>query len=104
MKVLGIVAGPRKTGHTATLVEETMEGAKEAGHETVLYYLSDYEIKPLEAGKDGYVYPEDGFQELMPHIFSLIPTLSPITPTQFSEGRRGARIYSKTIYFHSDIA
>jgi len=71
MKILGIVAGPRKKGNTATLVEETLEGAKDAGHETILYYLSDLEIKPLEAGKDGYVYPEDGFKKLMPHIESM---------------------------------
>jgi len=71
MKILGIVAGPRKTGHTARLVEETLKGAEEAGHETVLYYLSDIEIKPLDEGENGYSYPEDGFTELMPHIESM---------------------------------
>ena len=41
MKVMGIVAGPRKEGHTARLVEAVLSGAREAGHETEIFYMSD---------------------------------------------------------------
>jgi len=100
MKVLGLVAGPRKTGHTAALVEETLEGAKDAGHETVLYYLSDLEIKPLEAGKDGYLYPEDGFKELMPHIESM-DALVLGTPIYYDQVSSRAKLFIDRLYYYS---
>ena len=61
MKVLGVVGGPRRTGNTARLVEEVLAGARDAGHETHVFYLAEMELGPL--GHDGqkYEYPEDGF-------------------------------------------
>jgi len=99
MKILGIVAGPRKKGNTATLVEETLEGAKDAGHETILYYLSDLEIKPLEAGKDGYVYPEDGFKKLMPHIESM-DALVLGTPIYYDHVSSRAKLFIDRLYYY----
>lgn len=100
MKVLGIVAGPRKTGHTARLVEETMRGAEEAGHETVVYYLSDMEIKPLDEGENGYLYPDDGFTELMPHIESM-GALVFGTPIYYDHVSSRAKLFIDRLYFYS---
>lgn len=71
MKVLGIVGSPRREGHTARLVEEVLQGAKEAGHEAEIFYLCDLEIGPLEAEGGRIVYPEDDMMRLYPHIESM---------------------------------
>jgi len=101
MKVLGIVAGPRKTGHTARLVEEALRGAEEAGHETVLYYLSDMEIKPLDEGEDGYSYPDDGFNELMPHIESM-GALVFGTPIYYDHVSSRAKLFIDRLHYYSN--
>jgi len=71
MKVLGIVAGPRKEGHTARLVEAVLSGAREAGHETEIFYMSDMEVGPLGEAEGGYHYPEDDMTKLYPHLESM---------------------------------
>ena len=43
-KVLGIVGSPRKDGRTNRLVTRAIEGAKEAGADTEIIYLIDYDI------------------------------------------------------------
>jgi multimeric flavodoxin WrbA len=101
MKVLGIVAGPRKTGHTARLVEETLRGAEEAGHETVLVYLSEMEIKPLDEGENGYSYPVDGFNELMPYIESM-GALVFGTPIYYDHVSSRAKLFIDRLYYYSN--
>ena len=71
MKALGIVGSPRREGHTARLVEAVLQGAKEAGHEADIFYLSDLDIGPLEAEGGRIVYPEDDMARLHPHIESM---------------------------------
>ena len=71
MKVLGVVAGPRRGGNTARLVEGVLAGAAESGHETHIYYMSDMDVSPLMHDGEEYVYPEDDFASLMPHIESM---------------------------------
>jgi len=100
MKVLGIVAGPRKTGHTARLVEETLKGAEEAGHDVVLYYLCDMEIKPLDEGENGYSYPDDGFSELMPHIESM-GALVLGTPIYYDHVSSRAKLFIDRLYYYA---
>jgi multimeric flavodoxin WrbA len=48
-RILGIVASPRNSGNTATLVKEVLKGAEEKGHETDLKCLGDLNINPLTA-------------------------------------------------------
>lgn len=48
MKIIGIIASPRKEGNTAWIVNKILEGAKEQGAETQLFYLSDLNIKPCQ--------------------------------------------------------
>ena len=48
-RVLGIVASPRNSGNTATLVKEVLKGAEEKGHETDLKCLGNLKINPLIA-------------------------------------------------------
>jgi multimeric flavodoxin WrbA len=46
MNIIGINASPRKEGNTAWIVNKILEGAKEQGAETGVWYLSDLDIKP----------------------------------------------------------
>jgi len=99
MNVLGIVAGPRKNGNTARLVSEVLEGAKDAGHETLLFNLSEMEIMPLEVGDEGYSYPEDGFMELMPHIESM-DALVFGTPIYYDHVSSRAKLFIDRLYYY----
>lgn len=100
MKVIGIVAGPRKTGNTARLVEEVISGASDAGHETLLFYLSEMDIGPLEADMDGYVYPEDDFVELMPHLESM-GALVLGSPIYYDHVSARAKLFIDRLYYYS---
>jgi multimeric flavodoxin WrbA len=46
MKVIGFVASQRKAGNTAWVVEQILEGAKEIGAETEVFYSGELDIKP----------------------------------------------------------
>ena len=46
MKIIGIIASPRKVGNTAWVVNKILEGAKERGAETQSWCFSDLDIKP----------------------------------------------------------
>lgn len=48
MKVIGIIASPRKEGNTAWIINKILEGAKEEGAETQSWYFSDLDIKPCQ--------------------------------------------------------
>jgi len=48
MKIIGVVASPRKEGNTAWTVNKILEGAKEQGAETQTWYFSDLDIKPCK--------------------------------------------------------
>ena len=100
MKVVGIVAGPRKTGNTARLVEEVITGANEAGHETLLFYLSEMDVAPLGADEVGYVYPVDGFSELMPHLESM-GALVLGTPIYYDHVSARAKLFIDRLYYYS---
>jgi hypothetical protein len=68
LKVVGIVASPRKGMNTDTLVTKVLEGAKSVGAQTEKIYLNDLEIKPCQACAK-YPAPEfcfykDGMQKI----------------------------------------
>ena len=46
MKIIGFIASPRKEGNTAWVVKKILEGAKEQGTETEVWYSSELDIKP----------------------------------------------------------
>ena len=100
MKVLGIVAGPRKTGNTAKLVEAVMKGAEEAGHEAKIFYLNEVEITPLEYDENGYVFPEDGFTEIMPYIESM-GALVFGTPIYYDQVSSRAKLFIDRLYYYA---
>lgn len=100
MKVIGIVGGPRRDGHTARLVEEILAGAREAGNETHVFYLCDMEVKPLDYGEGGYVYPEDDFVSLMRHL----ETMGGIvigTPIYYDHVSSRAKLFIDRLYYYS---
>jgi multimeric flavodoxin WrbA len=71
LKVIGVVGGPRRAGNTVRLVEAVLEGAREAGHETVLFKLAELDIGHI-GDRDGEVaFPEDDFDKMKPHIESM---------------------------------
>ena len=100
MKVLGIVAGPRNYGNTARLVEEVIQGAELAGHDTKIFYLGDMMIGPLEAGENGYIYPKDDFVKIMPYIESM-GALVFGTPIYYDHVSSRAKIFFDRLYYYS---
>jgi multimeric flavodoxin WrbA len=100
MKVVGIVAGPRKTGSSARLVEEVLAGAEAAGHETHLFYMADMDIKPLGADEAGYVYPDDDFSVLMPYLESM-DALVLGTPIYYDQVSARTKILIDRLYYYS---
>jgi multimeric flavodoxin WrbA len=48
MKIMGFAASPRKEGNTAWMVNKILEGAKEQGAQTQVWYSSDLNIKPCQ--------------------------------------------------------
>jgi multimeric flavodoxin WrbA len=74
MKVVGIVASPRKEMNTDTLITEVLEGAKSIGAQTEKIYLNDLEIKPCQACSK-YPAPEFCFyKDGMETIYHAIET------------------------------
>jgi multimeric flavodoxin WrbA len=70
MKIIGIIASPRKVGNTAWVVNKILEGAKEQGAKTRSWYFSDHDIEPCrgclcchEEGSQGCIIDDD-MQEL----------------------------------------
>ncbi|MDR3109114.1 MAG: flavodoxin family protein [Planctomycetaceae bacterium] len=64
MKVIGFVASPHKEGNTAWTVNKILEGAKEHGAETNVWYSSELDIKPCRgclicAKSDGCAISDD---------------------------------------------
>ena len=99
MKVVGIVASPRKTGNTARLVEEVLSGAMEVGHEAILFYMSEIDISPLNADENGYLYPEDGSFEMMPHLESM-GALVLGTPIYYDHVSTRAKLFIDRLYYY----
>ncbi|MDR0312260.1 MAG: flavodoxin family protein [Treponema sp.] len=48
MKIIGFSASPRKEGNTAWTINKILEGAKEQGAETQVWYSSDLDINPCK--------------------------------------------------------
>lgn len=49
MKAIGIVGSPRKNGNVDTLVSRVLDGAREAGFETVKYHLNEMKYSGCQA-------------------------------------------------------
>jgi multimeric flavodoxin WrbA len=71
-KVVAFIASPRKNGNTATLVNEVIKGAKEAGAETKVFDLYNMDIKPCRAcmvcRKTGACQMKDDFQDIYKYL------------------------------------
>ena len=46
MKIIGFIGSSRKDGSTAWTVDKILEGARQAGAETQIFYSSELDIKP----------------------------------------------------------
>jgi multimeric flavodoxin WrbA len=100
MEVVGIVGGPRRDGNTAILVDEVLAGARESGNICHIFYLGDMEIKPLEWDGKGYIYPEDDFPHIMPHIESM-GSLVLGTPIYFDHVSSRTKVFFDRLYYYS---
>lgn len=49
MKAIGIVGSPRKNGNTDTIVQAVLDGATEAGYETIKYRLNEMAYSGCQA-------------------------------------------------------
>lgn len=68
MKIIGFNGSPHKDGNTAWVVNRILEGAREAGAETQIFYASELGIAPCKGcracmNKKGCVI-KDGMQEI----------------------------------------
>ena len=105
MKIIGIIASPRKEGNTAWTVNKILEGAKEQGAETQSWYFSDLDIKPCrgclcchEEGIRGCIINDD-MQKLygaIEHADALILG-SPVYMGQMSAQ---AKIFTDRLFAH----
>jgi multimeric flavodoxin WrbA len=68
VKVLGVVGGAKREGNTSRLVEEVITGARETGHEAILFRLADMKIGHLGNEGGRTTFPDDDFRQVMPHI------------------------------------
>ncbi len=100
MKILGINAGPRKKGNTARIIEEVAAGARDAGHETIIFHLGDMKINPLMDAETGYGYPDDDFNEIMPHIESM-GALVFGSPIYYDQVSSRAKTFIDRLYYYS---
>lgn len=71
-KLVAFVGSPRKNGNTATLVDEVIRGAQDAGTRTTVFNLYDVNINPcqgcLVCRKTGHCTLQDDFQNIFEHI------------------------------------
>jgi multimeric flavodoxin WrbA len=69
MKVIGIMASPRKNGNVDTLVQEVLDGASEAGHDIEKFSLNEMNCSGCQAcmfcKKSGYCRQDDDLSALM---------------------------------------
>ncbi|MFC2010466.1 flavodoxin family protein [Chloroflexota bacterium] len=72
MKILGLSCSPRKSGNTAILVAEALDGARSEGGEVELYSLAGKEIKPCDGcnscHKTGKCHINDDMQAIYPKL------------------------------------
>ena len=72
IKILGIVGSKRKNGNTSILIQKALEEAKQAGAQTELLFLSDYQYSDCTGcegcAKDFQCVIEDGMQQIYPKI------------------------------------
>ncbi len=57
MKVVAVLGSPHKNGPSSTIAREVLRGAKDAGHEVVIYNLNEMNLKGCQACrycKDNY--------------------------------------------------
>ena len=68
MKVLGLSLSPRKDGNTVILLNEALNGARQEGAETELYYIAGKDIQPCDGcwgcRKNGECHIKDDMQEV----------------------------------------
>jgi multimeric flavodoxin WrbA len=106
MKILGLVAGPRKNGNSARLVEEVLAGARETEHEIVVFCARTCRYIPLEVDEKGYVYPADGFEDMMPHLENM-GTLVLGTPIYYDHMSTRAKLFIDRLYYsgsHGEVS
>ena len=102
MKVIGLIASPRKKGNTAWIVNKILEGAKEQGAETKSWYCSDLDIKPCQGclgckqGDMGCVINDDmqKLYEALEHADALVLG----SPTYMGQMSAQAKIFTDRLY------
>jgi len=100
MKVLGIVGSPNHDGHTAILVEAVIAGAISAGHFADIFYLSDMEIGPIQAGGGVLEYPEDD----MARLYSYLENMEALvlgTPIYYDHVSSRTKLFIDRLHYYS---
>ncbi len=105
MKIIGIIASPRKAGNTAWVVNKILEGAQKQGAETQVRYFSDLDIEPCrgclfchEAGDRGCIINDD-MQELYDAIEE-VDALILGSPVYMGQMSAQAKIVTDRLFAH----
>ena len=103
-RVLGIVASPRNSGNTATLVKEVLRGAEDKGCEIDYKCLGDLEIKPLMVCATDKPYGVTGPKDDMDLIYCSIENMNLFvfgTPIYFDHISARAKIFIDRLIYYS---
>ncbi|MGB8219046.1 MAG: flavodoxin family protein [Methanoregula sp.] len=105
MKIIGVIASPRKEGNTAWTVNKILEGAKEQGAETQSWYFSDLDIQPCRGclcchdGSDRGCSINDDMQELYGAI-EQADALVLGSPVYMGQMSGQAKIFTDRLFAH----
>jgi multimeric flavodoxin WrbA len=101
MKILGIVASPRKEGNTEILVRTALDAAQKAGAEIDIFLVSGKDIAPCDAcggcEKTGLCIVKDAMTELYPKMLQADAIIFG-TPVYFANVSAHAKIIMDRTY------
>jgi multimeric flavodoxin WrbA len=104
MKIIGFSASPRKEGNTAWAINKILEGAKEQGAETQVWYSGDLNIKPCQScygcrnGDQGCVINDD-----MQQLYDALAQADALvlgSPVYMGQMSAQAKIFTDRLYAH----
>jgi len=102
MKVIGFIASPRKEGNTAWAVNKILEGAKERGSETAVWYCGELDINPCKScygckqGSGGCIVNDDmqKLYDALEHADALVLG----SPVYIGQMSAQAKIFTDRLY------
>jgi multimeric flavodoxin WrbA len=100
-RIIGVIGSPRHAKNTSLVVENVLAGAAQAGANTDIYYINDYDLRGCQAcdgcKSDGRCLEEDGmrvFYDAIEHAQGLVFGI----PIYFDHVSAQAKIFIDRLY------